>query len=155
MTTLSDSFIVNDFMSMKSTNHFWFAVKHAEYLCVGRLRDVPEITVGSGGDSTEENLLSHSAAEHHAHSVKQLLLGEQVLLLRQILDITYTFPSGDNGHLREDITINLIISMIIWWRSYFPYVWRHQRTWWISLYTFSRGSACSRNQPVTACPASW
>ena len=90
------------------------SAKCGYYLCVGRLCDFPEVVLCPSGDSTKENLLSHSTPQHHAHSVKQLLLSVQVLFLRQILCIPQTFPSGNNGHLKENIRINLMINTIIW-----------------------------------------
>lgn len=71
------------------------AVKY-DYLCIGRLRDFPKVVMCSCGDSMKENLLCHPTTQHHAHSVKQLLLGEQVLFLRQILGIAQTLPSWNN-----------------------------------------------------------
>lgn len=71
------------------------------YLCVGRLCDFPEVILCPSGDLTKENLFSYSTTQHHAHPVKQLLPGEQVLFFRLIQCIAQTFPSGNNGHLVE------------------------------------------------------
>lgn len=88
--------------------------KCGDYLCVCGLCDFPEVILRPGGDLSKENLLSHSTPQHHAHSVKELLAGEQELLLRQILCITQTFPSGNYGHLRAYIKkSNHIINIII------------------------------------------
>lgn len=73
------------------------------YLCVSGLRDLPEVVLSPGGDSLEENLLSHSTPEHHAHPVEQLLLAEEELFLWQVLRITQTFASGNDGDLGESI----------------------------------------------------
>lgn len=69
------------------------------HLCIGRLRDFPQVILGASGDPAKEHLLCHTPSQHHAHPVKQLLAGEQVLLLRQVLCITQAFPTGNDGHL--------------------------------------------------------
>ena len=91
-----------------------FVLKYGEYLCICRLGDLPEVILRSGGDSLKENLLCHSTPQHHAHPVKQLLTVEQVLFLRQILHITQTFSSGNNGDLREYMIVTPIINIIMW-----------------------------------------
>jgi len=69
------------------------------YLCIGRLRDLLQVILSSSGDSVKEDLLSHSASQHHTHPVKQLLFAVQVLLSGEVLSITKTFPSRDDRHL--------------------------------------------------------
>lgn len=86
-----------------------------DYLRVSRLRDFPEVVLRPCGDLPEENLFSHSPPEHHTHSVKQLLLSEEVLFLWQILCITQPFTPGNNGYLRENVMTDLTIRTIVWW----------------------------------------
>lgn len=69
------------------------------YLSVGRLRDLLQVVLSSGGDPSEENLLSHTPSQHHAHPVEQLLFGVQVLFPRQVLSVTQTLPPRDDRHL--------------------------------------------------------
>lgn len=98
-------------------NQLYFVRQSAncdDYLRVSRLRDFPEVVLRPCGDLPKENLFSHSTPEHHAHSVKQLLLSEEVLFLWQILCITQPFPPGNNGYLRENIMTDLTIRTIIW-----------------------------------------
>lgn len=66
------------------------------YLSVGRLRDLLQVVLSSGGDPSEENLLSHAPSQHHAHPVEQLLFGVQVLLSGQVLSVTQTLPPRDD-----------------------------------------------------------
>lgn len=114
------------------------------YLCVSGLRDLPEVVLSPGGDLLKENLLGHSTPEHHAHPVEQLLLAEEELLLGQVLRIPQTFPSGNDGHLGENIHVAFTNSATI--GSDADGKCREPG----SMTTFSRGSACSRNQPTTA-----
>lgn len=83
------------------------------YLCVSRLRDFPEVILRPRGDLPKENLLGHSTPEHHAHPVKQLLLGEEVLFLWQVLRVPQTFPSGNDGHLGENVQVGFTHSTTI------------------------------------------
>ena len=69
------------------------------YLSVGGLCDLLQVVLSSRGDPSEEHLLRHAAAQHHAHSVQQLLTRVQILLLRQVLCVTQSLPPGNNGHL--------------------------------------------------------
>lgn len=145
-------------------------------LCVGALGDLPEVVLGSGGDATKEDLLRHAASQGHAHAVQQLFFGVQVLLLWQVLGVTQTLPSGDDGHLQgfhkgttfhlqiynnnwetvfsSNPSIKLVImEMKLGGSECRP---QHRRSGGESCeLTFSRGSACSRNHPATAWPASW
>lgn len=145
-------------------------------LCVGALGDLPEVVLGSGGDAAKEDLLRHAASQGHAHAVQQLFFGVQVLLLRQVLGVTQTLPSGDDGHLQGfhrgttflSVPSNIqqqqlgnsnpsvqMVTMEMKPRSgeCCP---QHRRSGGESCeLTFSRGSACSRNHPATAWPASW
>lgn len=66
------------------------------YLGVGRLRDLPEVVLGAGGDAAEEDLLGHAAPQHHAHPVEELLPTVQVLLPGQVLSVTQTLPPRDD-----------------------------------------------------------
>lgn len=70
-------------------------------LCVGTLGDLSEVVLSSGGNASEEDLLGDSASQSHTHAVQQLLLGVQVLLFGQVLSVTKTLPSGDDGHLHR------------------------------------------------------
>lgn len=74
------------------------------YLSISRLRDLAQVVLSPSGDLLEENLLSHSTSEHHAHPVEQLLLAEEVLFRWQVLCVAQTFPPGNYGHLGENIT---------------------------------------------------
>lgn len=69
------------------------------YLSICRLRDLLQVVLSSGGDPSEENLLSHTPSQHHAHPVEQLLFGVQVLFSRQVLSIAQTLPPRDDRHL--------------------------------------------------------
>lgn len=71
------------------------------YLSVGGLRDLLQVVLSAGGDLAEEDLLGHAASQHHAHPVEQLLSAVQVLLSGQVLSVTQTLPSGDDGHLHR------------------------------------------------------
>lgn len=56
-------------------------------LRVGALGDLPEVVLGSGGDAAKEDLLGDPPPQGHTHTVQQLLLGVQVLLLGQVLGV--------------------------------------------------------------------
>lgn len=66
------------------------------YLSIGRLRDLLQVVLSSGGDPAEEDLLGHTASQHHAHPVEELLLAVQVLFSGQVLSISQTFPPRDD-----------------------------------------------------------
>ena len=61
---------------------------HIPDLSIGTLGDLPQVVLGPCGDAAKEDLLRHPPAQRHTHPVQQLLLGIQVLLLRQVLCIT-------------------------------------------------------------------
>ena len=54
-------------------------------LGIGTLGDLPQVVLGARGDPPEEQLLSHVAAQHGTHAVKELLPCVQVLLPGQAL----------------------------------------------------------------------
>lgn len=116
------------------------------HLCVRALRHLPQVVLRSCGDATEEDLLSDTAAERHAHPVHQLLLGVEVLLFWEVLRVAQTFTTWDDGHLKRR-RYNIIKMTRANKRT--------TNTKSELIGTFNRGSACSRYHPATACPASW
>ena len=71
-------------------------------LSVGALCYLPQIVLGTCGDSAEKDLLRHSAAQRHAHTIKQLLCRVQVLFSGQILGVTKSFATRDDRNLQSD-----------------------------------------------------
>lgn len=69
-------------------------------LGVGALGDLSEVVLGSSRDAAKEDLLRDASSQGHTHAVQQLFFGVQVLLFRQVLGVTQTLPSGDDGHLQ-------------------------------------------------------
>lgn len=67
-------------------------------LSTGTLGDLLEVVLGSSGDAASEDLRRNLASQDHTHVVRQLFFGVQVLLVRQVLGIAQTLPSGDDRH---------------------------------------------------------
>lgn len=119
------------------------------HLGVGALRHLSQVVLSARGDPAEEDLLRDSAPQSHAHAVQQLLLRVQVLLFGQVLRVAQTLPSGDDGHLcRSQHKLMSLHQPPFKFHSIVQLQHRGDRV------TFSSGSACSRNHPATACPAS-
>lgn len=69
-------------------------------LCIGTLGDLLEVFLGSSGDVSKEDVLRHRPSQGQAHVVQQLFSGVQVLLSGQVVGVSQTPPSGDDGHLQ-------------------------------------------------------
>ena len=74
-------------------------------LGIGTLGDLPQVILGPHGDPPEEQLLSHVAAQHGAHAVKELLPCVQLLLPGQALGIAEPLAPGGDGHLEQGICV--------------------------------------------------
>lgn len=83
-------------------NYWMFYHSH---LCIGRSSNLLQIILCSSGYSIEENALSHTATQHHTHAIKELFLGKEELLLGEVLGITKSFSSRNDGNLEKKLVV--------------------------------------------------
>lgn len=69
------------------------------HLGIGTLGNLPQVILGTGRNSSKEDLLGDTATQSHAHPVQQLLLCVQILLLGQVLSIAQPLSTRDDGYL--------------------------------------------------------